>query len=184
MSTDLDPEEIKGLIPKNISTQKELNEAEQSNIIEAKKWLLKKKPKVPLTEAFIRELHKRMFKDVWKWAGTYRLTERNIGIDPLQVPTQMVELCKDTHFWIKNKTFKWDELGARFHHRLVYIHGFPNGNGRHAREMTDALLIANGQEPFSWGDIGQVGDHRAEYIKALKEADQNKFERLIKFVRS
>lgn len=189
-ATPLTPDETEGLIPRHISTQKELNEAEQSNILEARKWLMRKKPKDILTDTFIRELHKRMFKDVWKWAGTYRLTERNIGIDPRQITTQIAHLCKNTSYQIDSTPQHWDELAARFHHRLVYIHAFPNGNGRHAREMTDVLLLFHGQQPFSWGDanrgldIGQTGDHRKAYLEALRDADQNRFTKLIRFVRS
>jgi Fic-DOC domain mobile mystery protein B len=189
-ATPLSPDETESLIPKHISTQKELNEAEQANILEARKWLTGKKPKDLLTEPFVRKLHKQMFSDVWKWAGTYRQTETKIGIDPLQVPTQIAELCKNTAYWIENKSFGWDELAARFHHRLVWIHAFPNGNGRHAREMADLLLFTHGQKTFSWGDaerglgIGQTGDCRVTYIEALRAADQNRFAKLLQFVRS
>ncbi len=188
-ATPLSSNETDGLISKHISTQKELNEVEQANILEARKWLAGKKPKDLLTDTFVRKLHKRMFKDVWKWAGEYRLTEKNIGVDPLQVPIQIAQLCKNTSYWIENKSFGWDELAARFHHRLVSIHAFPNGNGRHAREIADLLLLTNGQKAFSWGDadrglgIGQTGDHRTAYLKALRDADKNRFDKLLQFVR-
>lgn len=191
-ATPIDPDEMEGLIPKGITLQKELNDFEHINIQDARLWLSRKKPKDVLSDAFIKKLHKRMFGNVWKWAGQYRLTEKTIGIDPFQIPVQIRELCKNTEFQIQNLgSGSWeDELAVRFHHRLVLIHPFPNGNGRHSREMTDVLLTLHGQERFTWGDTNQgvgiveAGKQRATYIEALKDADQGRFTKLIQFVRS
>jgi Fic-DOC domain mobile mystery protein B len=188
-ATPLDPNEMEGLIPSHISTQGQLNEAEQANIISARDWLAKGKHKSLITDSFIRTLHKQMFSDVWKWAGQYRKTDKNIGVSSHQIATDIRQLCDDTVYWIKNKTYPWDELGARFHHKLVSIHAFANGNGRHARMMTDALLLVNNEKVFTWGaqsknETGQEDDSRKAYLEALREADQNKFTKLIKFVRS
>ncbi|HYX32019.1 MAG TPA: mobile mystery protein B [Oligoflexus sp.] len=188
-STPLDPDELLGLIPNYISTQGELNVLEQGNILEAKTWMFKKKPKEYLTDTFMIELHKRMFKNVWKWAGRYRLTDKSIGVHWQQIPVQMSALMRDTQYWIENNTYSWDEIGARFHHKMVAIHAFPNGNGRHARLATEIVQTANDQEPFTWGaktyseSLDQVSALRNEYINALREADQRKFDRLIRFVR-
>jgi Fic-DOC domain mobile mystery protein B len=189
-STPLDPNELQGLIPDYISTQAELNTVEQSNILEAQTWALRNAKKHVLTDTFLRNLHLRMFRHVWKWAGTYRLTDKSIGIHWQQIPVQVNALLQDTHYWIKNQTYSWEELGARFHHKLVSIHPFPNGNGRHARLSTDVLLAAYHTEPFSWGSKKFTGnliatsDLRSEYIAALREADQRRFHRLITFVRN
>ena len=188
-ATPLDPNELNGLIPDYISTQSELNLLEQENILEAESWARGKKTDNALTDIFIRALHKRMFKNVWKWAGLYRRTGKNIGIPAEQIPEELRKLCHDTEYWIENKTYSWDELGARFHHRLVWIHAFANGNGRHARLITDVLISAHGQELFSWGakkvskgeDSKQV---RLDYLTSLRDADMKKFDRLISFVRS
>ncbi len=190
-ATPLDPDEINGLIPSYVSSQGELNAAEQANILKAVIWVEKvKKKKETLSEIFVRELHTRMFKDVWRWAGKYRLSDKSIGIDWKQIPESIVRLCNDAKFWIENKTYNWDELGCRFHHRLVQIHPFANGNGRHARLMTDILLSLHGVEKFSWGSkehresIDQPTVLRKTYIEALQEADRRNFSRLIEFVRS
>jgi Fic-DOC domain mobile mystery protein B len=190
-ATPLDPNELKGLRADSISTQAELNQLEQGNILKAKLWLGTKRHKNILTDSFVRELHKRMFKDVWKWAGTYRLSDKSIGIPWQQIPVNLASLLNDADFWCENNTYPWDELGARFHHRLVLIHAFPNGNGRHARLMTDIFLKARGQQPFSWGSeiLNHVGFEfqspaRPEYIASLQEADNKKYDRLIRFVRS
>ena len=188
-ATPLDPNETDGLIPDYISTQAELNLLEQANILEAKLWVTGKKHKNLLTDTFARELHKRMFKDVWKWAGKPRLTDKSIGVPWSQAPTELNKLLFDTDYWIKNGTYPWDELGARFHHRLVLVHSFPNGNGRHARLMTDVLLESHGQVAFTWGaslvseGLETAGTTRAEYIEALREADNRKIHRLLRFVR-
>jgi Fic-DOC domain mobile mystery protein B len=186
-ATPLDPDELAGLIPKYITTRGELNLLEQNNIIDARNWALKRIYPAMLSDGFIRTLHKKMLKNVWTWAGSYRQTDKSIGVPPPDVAVGVRKLCDDTRYWIDNRTFAWDELGARFHHRLVWLHPFPNGNGRHARLMTDVLLTAYGEQPFSWGQgasLDSIGGARTEYIAALKEADQRRVERLIKFVRS
>jgi Fic-DOC domain mobile mystery protein B len=135
-----------------------------------------------LSDIFIKNLHKRMFKEVWKWAGSYRKTEKNLGVDPKQITVQVRDLCADANHWIQNQTFSWDEIGIRFHHRLVVIHPFPNGNGRHSRLITDVLMNVHKQALFTWG--GNAKDARARYLGALKAADHNQFAELLKFVRS
>lgn len=190
-ATPLDPNETDELLVDYIATQGELNRLEQENILEAKAWVSGRKHKSLLTDTFVRDLHKRMFKNVWRWAGKPRLSDKSIGAPWSQVSTELAKLLGDTDFWIKNGTYPWDELGARFHHRLVAIHVFANGNGRHARLMTDTLLEAHGQQTFTWGaglvsqsGLETAGAARTEYIEALQEADARRFDRLIRFVRS
>jgi len=149
-STPLSPEEQEGLIPSYITLRAELNEAEQSNILEAEEWAFNRKRDV-LSERFLNDLHKRMFGHVWKWAGQYRRIRKNIGIDTYKIPMELRNLLDDVRFWIENGTYEPDEIAARFHHRLVWIHMFPNGNGRHARTAADLLLVALGQPRFTWG---------------------------------
>ncbi len=185
-ATPLDPNELDGLIPTYISTQGELNSAEHANILKAETWLLSKKSPDVLNINFLKQLHKKMFEDVWRWAGVFRRTDKNIGIDARQIQTEIYKLCQDTTYWIEKKTYTWDELGARFHHRLVSIHPFSNGNGRHSRLATDILIETNGQNKFTWGteSLVKVGELRTQYLKALKAADQGDFEKLISFIKS
>ncbi len=189
-ATPLDPNEIEGLIPDYITTQGELNILEQQNIIEGMDWAERQKKPDVLNITFNYKLHEKMFNQVWKWAGKQRTTDKNIGFHWQQIPTQLNHLFENTRYWIKNNTYKWDELATRFHHKLVFIHVFPNGNGRHARLMTDILLKSNSQEPFTWGEkmqsspIEVEGKIRKAYISALKKSDRNDFTDLIKFVKS
>lgn len=190
-ATPLDPNEIQGLLPDYICSQGELNKLEQANILHAKAWASGKKHKNLLTDTFVRDLHKRMFKNVWKWAGKTRLSDKSLAVPWQQVPTELSKLLADTNFWINSETYPWDELGARFHHRLVVIHAFSNGNGRHARLMTDVLLENHAQTPFTWGAdladpsrLDTAGHARDEYIASLREADARKINRLVRFVRS
>lgn len=189
-ATPLDRDEIDGLIPSHISTQGELNEAEQANIIKARQWGFRKNRDI-LSDTFVRELHKRMFGEVWRWAGKYRLTAKNIGVPAHQVASGIGNLLADCEYWIQNSAYPFDELGARFHHRLVAIHPFPNGNGRHARLMTDVLMKSLGKPIFTWGAMtsgSEVGANedvvRNAYLSALREADEHRFEKLLIFVRS
>ncbi|ESQ82484.1 mobile mystery protein B [Asticcacaulis benevestitus] len=184
-SPPITPEEREGVIPSYITLRAELNEAEQANIFQAQEWAFKKKRDI-LSEKFLTDLHKRMFKDVWKWAGVFRRTGPNIGVDPYRIGMDLHQLLGDVQFWIDNATYEPDEIATRFHHRLVQIHPFPNGNGRHSRLATDLLLVAMNRAAFTWGSANLVdaSETRKEYGDALREADNHDITRLSKFVRS
>jgi Fic-DOC domain mobile mystery protein B len=188
-TTPLDEEERQQLKPAHITTRSELNEWEQANISEAFDWAFSsrrgRRPPL-LSDTYVRSLHKRMLGKTWKWAGEYRTTERNIGIAPWQISEQVRILCDNTQYQIDRTTFDTDKLAAEFHHRLVQIHPFPNGNGRHARLMTDVLLRSLGREPFTWGggNLETAGDARTRYLEALRAADRGEFDLLSRFVRS
>ena len=185
-ATPLDPNEIDGLLPSHITTQEQLNEWEQANIARAMAWLALARKRSVLDESFVRELHTRMFNDTWRWAGSFRSTERNIGVAPEQIAPKLRNLLDDARYWLQHATYTVDEAAARFHHRLVLIHCFANGNGRHARLLTDLLLQANGAAPFTWGrgDLVHVGAARELYLAALGRADAGDFSALLRFVRS
>jgi Fic-DOC domain mobile mystery protein B len=189
-ATPLDPNELNGLIPIYITTQGELNQLEQENILAAQEWVFDTSHVDVLGFSFVLELHKKMFGQVWRWAGTPRTSEKNIGIPKEQILTQTKQLVDDLKYWIDNKTYLWPEIAARLHHRLVFIHVFPNGNGRHARLLTDVVLLANYQKRPTWGlqssktNIDSEGQSRSKYIGALKLADGGDYKSLIEFVNS
>lgn len=183
--TALTEEEREGLIPSYITLRNELNEAEQANILEAEEWAFARKRDL-LEEKFLNNLHQRMYGNVWRWAGQYRTTGKNIGIDAYRIPTKLRQLLNDCRYWIENGTYENDEIAARFHNRLVSIHCYPNGNGRHARLAADLLLKSMGLERFSWGgkNLVDVGETRKRYIAALQAADEHDIGPLLEFVRS
>lgn len=183
--TALTEEEREGLIPSYITLRSELNEAEQANILEAEEWAFARKRDL-LEEKFLNNLHQRMYGNVWRWAGQYRTTGKNIGIDAYRIPTELRQLLDDCRYWIENGTYENDEIAARFHNRLVSIHCYPNGNGRHARLAADLLLKSMGLERFSWGgkNLVDVGETRKRYIAALQAADEHDIGPLLEFVRS
>lgn len=183
--TELSGEEKEGLIPSYITLRRELNEAEQANNLAGQEWGFSRQHNV-LNETFLKNLHKRMYGNVWKWAGHYRSTGKNIGVDAYRIPTELRQLLEDCRYWIENRTYGRDEIAARFHHRLVSIHCYPNGNGRHARLAADLLLKTMGQERFSWGGKNLVndGETRKRYITALQKADRHDIGPLLGFVRS
>lgn len=185
-ATPLDAEEREGLLQTWITTRADLNEAEQANIDDAVAWIDRRRNADLLTEGFVFELHKRMFGDVWSWAGSVRKTGKNIGIDPQQIHLQLGGLLRDVRYWIEHGSFSPDEIAVRLHHGVVAIHPFPNGNGRHARLMADLLIARLGGEPFSWGGgtLRDIGILRAEYIAALRAADNHDFAPLLAFARS
>lgn len=184
-ATDLDPDELSGLMPTHLIVQAQLNEWEQINILNAEKWLSSRKPKNVLSEDFCRRLHKKMFDQTWSWAGTFRRSDKNIGVDWTQISVNLKNLLEDTKYWLKYQVYSLNEVGARFHHRLVSIHCFPNGNGRHARLMTDALMIENGQSRFSWGSLMKDSVlARSKYLESLRAADKGNLEPLKKFLSS
>ena len=186
-ATPLDPNEIDGLLLTHITTRSELDRWEQDNINEALAWLEQRKSKDILNESFMKQLHKRMFKNVWKWAGNLRKTEKNLGVPWYQISIELKKLCDDVEYWINNKTFSEDEIAARFHHRLVSIHLFPNGNGRHARLIAD-ILLENflGKPQFTWGSVNltNAGVDREGCRESQIAADKGDYKLLMDFVRS
>lgn len=189
--TPLDEEEKEGLKIPTISTKGELDEFEQKNIEEAVLWTIGRKIKLDklLSESFVKSLHRRMYGEVWKWAGTFRKSEKNIGIESWKISTALKVLLDDAKFWIENKTYSEDEIAIRFKHRIVSIHCFPNGNGRHSRLMAD--LIAEkvfNRKIFTWGQsnpkLWSESEVRSNYLSALKKADNGDFTDLLKFARS
>ena len=183
-STPLTPEEREGLKPKWITLRRELNEFETRNILDAEIWLATHKQHDVLNDTFLMKLHKRMFGQVWKWAGEYRNTERNIGVAPYQIPVKLKALFDDVKFWIENHTFPDLEIAVRLHHRLVLIHPFPNGNGRISRLMADLLMQQLSEPRLYWGDgnLTDITELRKKYIDALHAADAGDYSGLIKFV--
>ena len=184
-ATPLTPAEMRELIPAYIADRGELNEAEQENIARAQDWALGSRRDL-LTEKFIRDLHRRMLGEVWRWAGKFRTSERNIGIAFYDIPVALRHLLDDTKAWIEYETYQRDEIAVRLHHRLVQIHPFPNGNGRHSRLLADLLVIRLGAARFSWGSISlrDASQVRQRYIGALHTADQHDIGPLLAFARS
>lgn len=187
-ATPLDPDEAAGLVPSHITTQADLNAWEQANILQAVRWVARQKKRDLLTEGFVRDLHRRMFDQTWKWAGTFRQSNKNIGVDWTQVAVKLRNLLDNTRFQIDHKVFEPDELVVRLHHQLVWVHAFPNGNGRHARLMADVLAQQLGRPRMTWGgadvELVSMGTVRDRYLRALREADQGQWSALIAFARS
>lgn len=187
-ATPLEPEEREGLLQTWITHRSDLNEAEQENIVKGAAWARSPRQRNAdiLNEGFARSLHRRMFGDVWQWAGTFRQTERNIGIEAHRIPNDLGMMFDDVRYWVDHETFPPDEIAVRLHHRLVAIHPFPNGNGRHARLMADLLIERLGGQPFTWGggSLHDIGELRRQYIDALRAADNHDIEPLIAFARS
>lgn len=186
--TPIDEDEKEGLLIKTITNLSELDEFEQLNVEKAIEWTLRRKPDIQkiLTEEFVKELHKKMFEDVWKWAGQFRTTNKNIGVDKFQIGVELRKLLEDSKYWIANKTFNEDEIAVRFSHRIVNIHPFANGNGRHSRLIADILISDGfGKPHFTWGSVNltKPGEARTEYLRALKAADNNDYQLLISFAR-
>jgi Fic-DOC domain mobile mystery protein B len=184
-ATPLTAEERADLIPAHIAYRTELNDAEQENIVRAQDWALRRRRDL-LTEKFINDLHRHMLGDVWRWAGRFRTSEKNLGNPYYEIPVALRQLLDDTKAWIEHRAYPPDEIAVRFHHRLVQIHPFPNGNGRHARLMADLLVMSLGGERFSWGsaNLQGVGALRRAYITALQAADNHDIGPLLAFARS
>lgn len=190
-NTPIHPDDAAKLIP-NLATKKELDEWERQNILEAQKWAFTSRVlrnRNPRDEIYLRELHRRMFGETWKWAGKYRTRDVNFGCHYDEIHERIGILLGDAQFWLANKTFTLDETAVRFHHRLVgQIHAFPNGNGRHARMLADVIVEKNGGVRFTWGraNLVEVGPTRNAYLSALRALDDNdnNIQPLLTFARS
>lgn len=171
---------------KSITTRGELDEFEQLNIEKAILWTIGKKwkPEYILSDIFVKELHKRMFKDVWYWAGEYRKTNKNIGVDKYQIAISLKQLIEDSRFWLENKIYSDEEFAIRFKHQIVQIHCFPNGNGRHSRLMAEVIISQIfGKQIFTWNKkaLTKKGETRSNYLRAIRQADAGDIIPLINF---
>lgn len=185
----IDEDEKEGLKIKSITTQNELDEFEQYNIEKAVEWTMRVnlKPDKILTEKFIKDLHKKMYGDIWRWAGEFRKSNKNIRTNWTQIGIELKNLIDDTKYWLENNTYSPEEIAIRFKHRIVAIHCFPNGNGRHSRMMADIIIEAIfGKEIFSWhkSNMVQADMTRKVYITALREADNGNINPLIEFAKN
>jgi len=183
-ATPIDPDEAAGLIPAHLTLQRELNEYEEANILEATEWLFTRRRGDPLDERFIHTVHGRMFNQTWKWAGAPRRSDKNIGVQWYEIPVRLNQMLGDVRTQIEKKAYSPIEIAARYHHRLVAIHVFPNGNGRHARLMADLLLTELAGQRFEWGreSLVAASELRARYIAALKAADAGDCRPLLAFL--
>ncbi len=186
--TPLDDDEKEGLLIPSITTRGELDEFEQLDVEKAIEWLLSRKLNITkiLTEKFVKDLHKRMFGDIWKWAGEFRKTDKNIGVDKFMIGMELKNLLDDCNYWIEKKIFSEDEIAVRLSHRMVSIHPFANGNGRHSRLLADVLVTKGFGKPyFTWGSVSltKLSEARTKYLAALRDADRNDYNSLIEFSR-
>lgn len=184
--TPLSPGELHDLIP-SLATKQELNEWERENILLARAWAIKKRtgPNEMVSDEYVRKLHEEMFGQTWKWAGQYRRTQKNIGVPAHEIRERLAASLGDVRYWIEKRTFSADEIAVRYHHRLVLIHPFANGNGRHARLMADVFVMKLGRPVFTWGsgDLVKPGDARARYLQAVRVADGGDMLPLLDFAR-
>jgi Fic-DOC domain mobile mystery protein B len=183
-ATPIDLDEAAGLIPAHLTLQRELNEYEEANILEATEWLFARRRGDPLDERFIHTVHRRMFNQTWRWAGKARRTDKNIGVSWFQIPEQLRQMLGDVRTQIDHRVYSPAEIAARYHHRLVAVHVFPNGNGRHARLMADLLLTDVADQRFEWGrgSLVTATQLRARYIAALQAADAGDYRPLLAFL--
>jgi len=186
--TPLEEDEKEGLLITTITTRGELDEFEQLGVEKAIEWTRRRRIALQdiLTEDFVRELHKRMFADIWKWAGHFRTSNKNLGVDKNEIRAELRKVLDDCRYWVSHKVFIEDEIAVRFSHRLVAIHPFVNGNGRHSRLIAD-IMISHGfdRRHFTWGSVSLTakGLARSRYLSALREADQSNYQPLIEFAR-
>lgn len=186
-ATPLTPEDLEGLLFHHVTTQAQLNELEEINILEAREWLRTAHAKLDVLDfSFAMMLHRRMFGNVWAWAGTVRPRETNIGVAPERIASDLKQLLGNTQYRIQSQPDTLERIATEFHHKLVFIHPFRNGNGRHGRLLTDALLQANGVRPFTWGSasLTKPGPMRDSYIAALVAAGEGNYDPLVAFVRN
>jgi Fic-DOC domain mobile mystery protein B len=187
--TPLDEDEKEGLLIKSITTRSELDEFEQLNIEKAIQWTIGKKwkPKYILSDVFVKELHKRMFGEVWSWAGDFRKTNKNIGVDKYQIGISLKQLLDDSLYWLEHKTYSDEEFAIRFKHGIVKIHCFPNGNGRHSRLIADIIISQIFSKPiFTWNssNLNKKSEARSNYLIAIRQADSGNFNPLINFAKT
>lgn len=183
-ATPLDAEDAAALIDSHVTTRGQVDELEFENVAAGMRWAYGRKSDNVLTAEFMLELHKRMFADTWKWAGKVRTKETlPVGVAPDRIRPDIAELCANVAAQLQDVAWSVEEIAARFHHRLVWIHPFTNGNGRFCRVIADVMLIQKDREPFAWGQyLGRKGEERERYIAALQAADKKDYGPLLQLL--
>ncbi|HXQ81690.1 MAG TPA: mobile mystery protein B [Opitutaceae bacterium] len=183
------PKEAALLLP-SLSTRAQLDEIERLRINAARVWAMRGavlRRGDLLTEAFVRDLHRRMFGGIWRGAGRYRTNEGGKGWEARRIPGGVRMFLDDAEGWIRFSTYPVHEAAVRLHHRLRSIQPWSNGNGRHARLLADIVVASQGEEPLTWGSRSDpAGSPRAgaRYLDAIRAADSGGMERLVDFARS
>lgn len=193
--TQLDGEtagdDTSGLILTHLTTRTERNAAEahiislayDKYIFEARR---KKQGARWFTNEFICAVHRDMFGSIWDWAGKYRTDNLNIGVDWRLISEQIHLLCDDFLYWDSTtSTMTVLEVAARLQNRLTKIHPFRNGNGRHARLITDIFFYSRRHPLPEWPQTHLMSEGhqiRELYIAAMQKADQGDFSSLIRFL--
>jgi Fic-DOC domain mobile mystery protein B len=182
------PFDVDGLRLTHLRTREAIYDAEAENILLAYQKYLRRRlspNRAWFTEGFVRQVHRDMLGAVWEWGGRYRETELTIGVPAHQIREEIAKLCDDRLFWDKDKNMPIIERAARLHARLAWIHPFRNGNGRHARLITDIFLYSHRHALPEWphSELIQEGTPREEYLVAMKQADRGNFESLITFTK-
>jgi Fic-DOC domain mobile mystery protein B len=189
-ATPLSDEDLQGLRIPSVKTHGELNEVEAANIIRGQEWALRSRAaRLPgiLSDDFVQRLHEAMLGDVWTWAGEYRLTDTNIGVPHAQIREHLLNLYADARTWLEHGVYSPEEFAVRLHHRIVAVHPFRNGNGRHARLVAHIVLVRHfKRDPLPWGNslLHAADAVRQAYIEALVAADHHDFGPLLTFARS
>ena len=169
-------------------SDEDINQAELVGIVGATDWA-KRARLNPKEVKFWQRLHEQMFGQVWDWAGEWRQHEPNIGVPPHDIHPKMKSLQDDLAVWLFDECDMTAlELIARFHHRLVYIHPFSNGNGRWGRLMTDVLANRElGIPSITWAAGGddlrnRESKERKKYVAAVKAGDKGEIEPLMNYL--
>lgn len=188
-ATPLSPDDLLGLKLPHVQTRAQLNEIEAANILQGQNWVSSLKV-LTLDDIFSRDfviaLHKNLFGDIWQWAGTFRLRELNIGVEPKNIPIDLHNFLEDAKCWLEFKHFSDLELSARIQHKLVQIHPFVNGNGRHARIFTDIVRVfLLNKKPLRWAKakLEDMTTERAAYIAGLRKADGGDFSEMVDYLK-
>jgi Fic-DOC domain mobile mystery protein B len=185
-ATPLGPDETDLLIPTDVATRADLNAVERDNILSARLWAFSRRGIVDadtlLQTTTLDAIHRRMFGNVWKWAGKRRTRDTNIGSDPAEIVMRLKDVLDDARYWHDHNTFDRIETAVRIHHRIVQVHPYVNGNGRHARFVADLYLHVNGEDTLPWRpDESDTSVGRATYISALQLADRGDYAALIAY---
>jgi Fic-DOC domain mobile mystery protein B len=186
-ATPLD--DISGLLRRDITTRGQLDEAETLNILGAVDWIERGRLRDVFTVDFYERLHSRMYDDVWEWAGDLRSVtgaRPNIGVPPEMVPIELGRVAMEFNWeWQNSDQTNLLPFIAKYHHALVWVHPFNNGNGRWSRLACDVVMKRLAKKPLiTWATdtLNVDSGERSQYINALKMADDFDLAPLVEYL--
>lgn len=170
----------------NERDQDRLNAAEYELTLYRRRELIENPVQGSFDLRHLREIHRRLFQDVYSWAGN-RTVDITKGASTFHPRSRIETGFSAVHEWLTRDTLllsdpeisdtDFVEQAADLLERVNYLHPFREGNGRTQRAFLDQVAGISGRK-LAWRNIGQIENERAS-IQAFGRVSGEPFRPLL-----